>query len=191
MGMSKKQLHLIEEYRRRVGLCRQFMNDWLVFNQIINAYNSPDADKSQLENQFLQTKSKLAREHKVLKETLQEDYGLDNNTMNIISGATSLEAIHGQSEVAVKKLHGEWHRAFISINETLGTLEDKLARAEAGEKLMMAPGMGGGGGGGGFALGKNATVVLVLFGILALIVLFILINPGGMADMWREPLGLD
>lgn len=191
MGMSKKQLQLIEAYERRVNLCREFMNDWLVFNQLINAYSSPDANKAQLENQFLKIKSKLAREHRVLEETLQEDYALDKNTMNIVSGATSLEAIHGQSEVALKKLHGEWHRAFININETLGMLEDKKARAEAGEKLMIGSAVQGGGGGGGFTLGKNATVLLVLFGIFALIVLFILINPGGAADMWREPLGLN
>ena len=187
MGLSKKQLQMIDAYERRVNLCREFMNDWLLFNQIINAYSSPDANKAQLENQFLKIKSKLAREHKVLKETLQEDYGLDSNTMNIISGATSLEAIHAQSEVAIKKLHGEWHRAFININETLGVLEDKKARAESGEKIMIGSAVQSGG---GFKLGKNATVLLVLFGIMILIALFIVINPGGIADPWRDALGM-
>jgi hypothetical protein len=64
--------------------------------------------------------------------------------MNIVSAATSLEAIYSQSEVSVKKMQQEWHRAFISINETLGLLEDKKARAEAGEKInVMSVGEGG------------------------------------------------
>ena len=137
--LNKKQIKTIEELDRRVSMTREFMNDWLLFNQILSAYPSPGVNKAQLENQFLKIKSKLAREHNVLRESLQADYQIDGNTMNIISSATNLETIYAQSEVAVKKLQGEWHRSFITINETLGSVEDKKARAEAGEKIMLLP----------------------------------------------------
>lgn len=137
--LNKKQIKTIEELDRRVSMCREFMNDWLLFNQILSAYPSPGVNKAQLENQFLKIKSKLAREHNVLRESLQADYQIDGNTMNIIATATNLETIYSQSEVAVKKLQGEWHRSFISINETLGSVEDKKARAEAGEKIALLP----------------------------------------------------
>lgn len=137
MGRSKKQQKIIDTLDRNVQLCREFMNDWLLFNQILSAYPSPGVNKAQLENEFLKIKSKLAREHKVLRENLKGDYQLDGNTMNIVAGATNLETIYSQSEVAVKKLQNEWHRCFISINETLGGLEDKKARAEAGERIFM------------------------------------------------------
>jgi uncharacterized membrane protein len=137
MGRSKKQQKTIDILERNVALCREFMNDWLLFNQILSAYPSPGVNKAQLENEFLKIKSKLAREHKVLREHLKGDYTIDGNTMNIVSGATNLEAIYSQSEVAVKKLQSEWHRAFISINETLGVIEDKKSRAEAGERILM------------------------------------------------------
>jgi hypothetical protein len=175
MALSKKQQKLVEQLEKRVEMCREFMNDWLLFNQILSAYPNPGANKAQLENQFLKIKSKLAREHKVLRDTLQADYGIDANLMNIVSGATSLENIHAQSEVAVKKLQTEWHRAFISINETLGSLEDKKARAEAGEKIFlgvqMGVGGGGGGGGGGMspAAKKNLIIVLVVVAIFAIL----------------------
>ncbi len=191
MALSKKQQKIVEQLVRRVELCREFMNDWMLFNQILTRYPEPGINKAELETQFLKIKSKLARTHKVLKDTLADDYNLDNNTMNIISGATSLEAIYSQSEVAVKKLQTEWHRAFIAINETLGAVDDKRARAEAGEKIFLAPvggmvNMGGDSGG----MSKNTKTVLILFGILAAIVAFILVNPGGAADAWRKPLGL-
>ena len=137
-GLSKKQLQLIDELDKRVEMCREFMNDWLLFNQIITAFVAPGANNVQLEGQFLKIKSKLAREHRVLRDTLMSDYGIDGNLMNIVSSATSLESIHAQSEVAVKKLQTEWHRAFISINETLGSIENKKQRAEAGEKVYVA-----------------------------------------------------
>ncbi len=164
-------------------MTREFMNDWLLFNQILSAYPSPGVNKAQLENQFLKIKSKLAREHNVLYECLADDYKMDGNTMNIVSGATNLEAIYGQSEVAVKKLGSEWHRAFISINETLGRVEDKKARAEAGEKIflpqagMQQMAMSGGGG-----ISKNTKTMLIIVVVAAAVAAFVM-SPVG--EPWR------
>jgi hypothetical protein len=170
MGLSKKQLRLVEVLNQRVEMTREFMNDWLLFNQILSAYPSPGVNKAQLENQFLKVKSKLAREHRVLKDALAGDYAIDANTMNIVASATSLESIYAQSEVAVKKLQNEWHRAFISINETLGTLEDKKRRAETGEKVfVMTPGGAAtpkGGGGMSDKTKKNIIIIVVIVAIL-------------------------
>ncbi len=170
--LNKKQIKVLETLDRRVNMCREFMNDWLLFNQILSAYPSPGVNKAQLENQFLKIKSKLAREHNVLKEQLAGDYSIDKNTMSIVSGATNLESVYAQSEVAVKKLQGEWHHAFISINETLGAIEDKKARAEAGEKIFLEPTFGAGppvkSGGDGMSEGtkKILTVVGVVVALL-------------------------
>jgi len=182
MAVSKKQQKIIDTADRCVELTREFMNDWLLFNQILSAYPSPGVNKAQLENQFLKVKSKLAREHQVIKDTLGPDYKFDGGVINIISGATNLEAIYSQSEVAVKKLQNEWHRAFISINETLGTLEDKKARAEAGEKVMignlgMEMGGKGGGGGGGLKLNKNTGMLLGFIGFFIVFALVLMYAP--------------
>jgi hypothetical protein len=167
MALSKKQLALVDQLDRRVELTREFMNDWLLFNQVLSAYPSPGVNKAQLENQFLKIKSKLAREHKVLKDLLQADYGIDGNAMNIISGATNLESIYGQSEVAVKKLQAEWHRAFITINETLGTLEDKKSRAEMGEKVFLVDQTQMVGSGGGANMAKPLLIIVVIAVVIA------------------------
>ncbi|MFP6581906.1 MAG: hypothetical protein VCD00_05050 [Candidatus Hydrogenedentota bacterium] len=167
--INKKQQGLIDEMTRRVNMVREFMNDWLLFNQILSAYPSPGVNKAQLENQFLKIKSKLAREHNVLKDAISIDYLIDSNTMQIVSGATNLETIYSQSEVAVKKLQGEWHRSFISINETLGQIEDKKARAESGEKISLdgsAVGIPTSGGMSGGAK-KNMLIAVVVIAAIA------------------------
>lgn len=183
MGLNKKQQKVATELERRVEMLREFMNDWLLFNQIMSAYPSPGVNKAQLENQFLKIKSKLAREHRVLQETLQSDYGLDGNTMNIVSGATNLEAIYTQSEVAVKKLQTEWHRAFISINETLGALEDKKARAEQGEKVFLPSSITE-----GTAVktgsGKGLKTFLIIAGIAGVLAILYFFTPLG--DMYTK-----
>lgn len=190
MGLNKKQLKLVEQLERRVELCREFMNDWLLFNQILTSYPNPGINKAQLEQQFLKIKSKLAREHRVLKDTLLDDYTLDGNTMNIVSGATSLEAIYAQSEVALKKLQTEWHRAFISINETLGVIEDKKSRAERGERVfiatqdMMVNARGGGG------MNPNTKTFMIIGAVIAALAIVFYLNLFGIADMYKSALGM-
>lgn len=185
MALSKKQQAIVDQLTRRVDLCREFMNDWLLFNQVLSAYPSPGVNKAQLENQFLKIKSKLAREHKVLRDLLQEDYHIDGNAMNIVSGATNLEAIYSQSDVAVKKLQAEWHRAFISINETLGTVEDKKLRAENGEKVfIMQPGQMQAVGG---SMNKNTKTLMILLAIGAVIAL-VLLTDNPIAQMYKSML---
>ena len=189
MALSKKQQKLVDTIAHRVEMTREFMNDWLLFNQILSAYPSPGVNKAQLENQFLKIKSKLARSHKVLKDTIGSDYALDGATMNIVSNATNLESIYSQSEVAVKKLQTEWHRAFIAINETLGTLDDKRVRAGSGVKVFIPPAFGSegaatGGGGGGTEMSKNTRTLLIIAGIIVAIALFFVVNPGGFANTW-------
>jgi len=165
-----------------VAMCQEFMNDWLLFNQIMNAYPSPGVNKAQLENQFLKIKSKLAREHRVLKDTLAADYTLDSNTMNIVSQSTSLESIYAQSDVAIKKLQTEWHRCFIAINETLGALIDKKQRAEAGEKIYIASTITAEGA--MQASGSMETVVWVVGAIVVIAVALGAAYATGMVDWW-------
>lgn len=159
------------------------MNDWLLFNQILSAYPSPGVNKAQLENQFLKIKSKLAREHNVLKDALKSDYNIDPNTMQIVSTATNLESIYAQSEVAVKKIQSEWHRSFISINETLGQIEDKVARAGAGEAVALDAHVVGSGKSGGMSekAVKNLVIFIIVVAALVAVVMF---TPIG--DMYRE-----
>lgn len=170
--LSKKQQQLVDKIEQNCQMVREFMNDWLMFNQLLTAYVKPNANKAELENHFLKVKSKLARQHRVLKDHLGSDFQIDGNTMNIVSGATSLEAIHAQSEVSVKKLQNEWHRAFISINETLGGLEDKKARAMRGEKVQLGitadQPMGGGGMSPGMKKGLIIAAVVAVIVIAAL-----------------------
>lgn len=181
--INKKQQKLIDEMNRRVNMTREFMNDWLLFNQILSAYPSPGVNKAQLENQFLKIKSKLAREHNVLKDALQSDYKIDNNTMQIVATSTNLESIYSQSEVAVKKIQSEWHRSFISINETLGQIEDKKARAEAGEKFELDPTASIKTGGGGMSEKAKKNLIIFVVVAAALVGVF-LFTPVG--DMYKD-----
>ncbi|MBX7257819.1 MAG: nuclear transport factor 2 family protein [Candidatus Hydrogenedentes bacterium] len=130
----KTTFDVMDQYIQK---CRDFMDDWLLFNQILSGYASTGINKPQYESQFLKVKSKLAREHGVLKDRLGPDFRFSQDVLDVVFSSTTLEAVYAQSEVALKKLQSNWHRAFISINETLGALEEKRRRAEAGERVTV------------------------------------------------------
>jgi len=104
---------------------RIFMDLWVKFYDLMVSARKREQITPKDEADFLAVKSELARRHKVLQQGLGQDYGLDANTMNIVSQAISLDGVQSSSDVAMKKLENEWHRAYISINETLGALENK------------------------------------------------------------------
>ena len=178
MAQNKKQQKIVDELERRINMCREFAGEWVRFNQVLSAFRTPGIDKAQLEKEFLKVKSRIARSFSVLRETLQADFRIEMTLMNIVYQATDLESVHAQSEVAIKKLQAEWNRALMSIEETLGLLENKKGRAEAGEKIFImgsggADTKGGGGGGGGLSeqAKKNLMIIGVLLAILAVMFL--------------------
>lgn len=142
MGLSKKQQKLVDALDRRVRMCEEFMADWRRLTQIIGACRNPAVDKAMLQRELDTVKIKLARAHGVLRETLQSDYSVESsvNLMNILYTVPEVTSLAtGQSEVAYKKLQGECNRAEMSLYEMLGRIQNKRARAQAGEKIFIMP----------------------------------------------------
>lgn len=119
--------------------CRAVMEGWLRYSQLVAAYpQQPLQQRGQLEMAFLQTKSDLARQLSVLKSHMGGQCPFDQNALALVAGTPSLDAIYGQSEVAVKKLMNEWHRVYIGINESLGETEELRRKARAHQPVQFA-----------------------------------------------------
>ena len=142
------------------------MNDWLLFTKSSPRFGGKTANRPN-SNQFL--KSKVSSAGSIILKEVSADYRIDGNTMNIVACATILDNIFFQSEIAVKKLQGEWHRAFISINETLGGLEDKRGRVLGGEKVFVG-GLDSPIAGGGKGMSEKAKKTVIIIVVLLLIV---------------------
>jgi len=150
-----------------------FMDLWVKFYDLLVSARKREQISPKDEADFLAVKSELARRHKVLQQSLGQDYGLDPNTMNIVSQAISLDAAQASSDVAMKKMENEWHRAYISINETLGALENK--REELSKVTAFGAAMAS------FQKNvlqnKNAMALLVVIGIAVVVFLAWRANP--------------
>ncbi len=156
---------------RNIVLTQQFLDLWIKFFDMVVAARRAEEITPEQETAFLAIKSELARRHKVLENSLGMDYNLDQNTMNIVGQAISLDSLRASSDVATKKLENEWHRAYISINETLGILQNR--REEMASKTQFEAFMENLKGG---SASKAIVTVLVLVGIV--VVFVVLKNTG-------------
>lgn len=140
-GLLMKIYNTIDAADQYILACRSFLDNWMLIYKLLAEYPNPNADKGALEMQFLKTKSTLARDLTRLKDRLQADFLIGNETIDVLMSSTNLHSVHSQSDVAVKKLMNTWHRAYISINETLGMLDEKRRRVLAGERVPMGDGI--------------------------------------------------
>ena len=159
---------------RNVVLTQQFLDLWIRFYDMVVAGRRVEDIQPEHETSFLANKSELARRHKVLETSLGLDYNLDSNTMNIVGQAISLDSLRSTSDIAMKKMENEWHRAYISINETLGVLENRREEmADKGHIEMFFDNLKGGG------TGKTVMIVVVIIGIVGVL---IMLKQMGMLD---------
>ena len=159
---------------RSVILTQQFLDLWIRFYDMVVAGRRVEEVQPEQETSFLAIKSELARRHKVLETALGMDYNLDANTMNIVGQAISLDSMRSSSDVAMKKMENEWHRAYISINETLGVLQNRREEmADKGQFEAFMDNLKGGG------TGKTIMSVAVIIGI---VVVLIMLKQMGMLD---------
>ncbi len=174
-----------QKLERNIVATQQFLDLWVRFFDMMVQARRAEKVTQDLEVAFLQVKSELARRHKVLEQNLGVDYGLDANTMNIIGSAISLDSLCSSSDVAMKKLENEWHRAYIAINETLGILQNRrevLASKTQFDIFMENLKSGG--------AGKTVITFGVIIGI---VVVLVVLNQMGMlgelAKWYRGMLG--
>jgi len=159
---------------RKVVLTQQFLDLWIRFFDMVVAGRRAEEVVPEQETSFLAVKSELARRHKVLETALGMDYNLDASTMNIVGQAISLDSLRSSSDVAMKKMENEWHRAYISINETLGVLQNRREEMAGKSQFeMIMENMKGGAG------GKRFMTVAVIVGI---VVVLIVLKQMGMLD---------
>lgn len=127
----------VETLEASLELAQRILDSWIRFQQILAAYpQAPPVQQGQLEMSFLQIKSQLARDVSVLTRRMHNGQELDSALINVVAGASSLHQTYSQSEVAVKKLHGEWHRAFIALNESVSELEEMLKVVRRGGEVI-------------------------------------------------------
>ena len=118
----------------------EFIQLWVAFGDLLKQGEeklaSKDAGKEQ---EFMESKSLLARKYESIIGILEGQYSPDNKISSILSQSVSLSNI-AASDMQSRKLENDWHVSYIFLNKRLGGLEGQrkeLAKISALGTIIM------------------------------------------------------
>jgi len=118
----------------------EFIQLWVAFGDLLkqgeDKLASKDAGKEQ---EFMESKSLLARKYESIIGILEGQYSPDNKISSILSQSVSLSNI-AASDMQSRKLENDWHVSYIFLNKRLGGLEGQrkeLAKISALGTIIM------------------------------------------------------
>ncbi len=115
-----------EEIEFRIGAIKKFLEHWHRYDDLIEKTFGTDSVDSKEEQEFLQLKSKLARQHQYLLEYLGNEYGSGVQITDYLADTVTLDGMRGIHLDFHKKLSGRWHKTTIFMNAALGYLQARL-----------------------------------------------------------------
>ena len=114
---------------RRFAECTELVDAWKLFMELVNrAVKPPKTTNAQLEQQFLNTKARIAVLHDSFVESLKHDKQIGANMLEIVNRAITLRLLSKIGEPEAKKFEQEWHEVFMLLNGTVSDLNEERAK---------------------------------------------------------------
>ncbi len=116
--------------KKKIEHTKEFLELWVKFHETYKSALNKKTINPEEENDFLQTKSLIARKYQYLMEELDIKPTAEDRTMDVIAAILSLESVSTISDMQLKKLEGDWHNSFLLLNRVVGKLEAGSAEGE-------------------------------------------------------------
>jgi hypothetical protein len=105
------------------------MDAWKHFLELINRAIKPtESLTTQVEEQFLSAKARIAMLHDSFMASLKHDKQTGQNMIDLVNRSLSLRSLQQANEAEQKKVEIEWHEVFLLLNETVSSLNEERAR---------------------------------------------------------------
>ncbi len=99
---------------------KEFIQLWVAFGDLLK--QDRENLGTEKEQEFMESKSLLARKYESISGILESQYSPDNKISSILSQSVSLSNI-AASDMQSRKLENDWHVSYILLNKRLGGLE--------------------------------------------------------------------
>lgn len=108
------------------------MQDWHTFHGYLTACLKGTKFDARAEADFLQLKSQIALLHDAFLESIdtstREAAAISQSIITIVERCILLRQMIKMTPAELKKMEMEWHEAYLLINETIGLLEEQIAK---------------------------------------------------------------
>jgi len=122
---------------RKIEHIKEFLELWVKFHQMYKSALNKQSITPEEEDNFLQTKSLIARRYQTLMDELEIKPTMEDRTMDVIGSILSLDSVSNISDMQLKKLENDWHNSFLLLNRFLGKLEADKSEARKTSSLAV------------------------------------------------------
>lgn len=113
------------ELEERIAKLKEIIGLWNRFNQVTAPVLKGAEAGDDLESEFLELKSSIARKYQSLADRFPKRTFPDEEVNAVLSQALSLGHLKGFTEFAASEFQNQWHKVYISLNRQLGHLESE------------------------------------------------------------------
>lgn len=113
------------ELELKIKRVKDFIQLWIKFHSMYKDALSRDTITPKEEEDFLETKSLIARKYQALKDFLGISTSYEDKTFDVVSQLLSLKSVATISDLSLTKIENDWHNSYILLNKILGELEGK------------------------------------------------------------------
>jgi hypothetical protein len=116
---------------RNIERVEEFVELWKQLSGFLDRGFKGGEFSGEEESAFLELKSKIAQQHEVLSAVLGSHADHDDRALRLLNTVPSLAAFKELPDGMGKRIAGEWHTTFISLQGLLGRLKGQKARLSA------------------------------------------------------------
>ena len=116
---------------RRLENCKKLLIHWRKFHEFLDRAIKGSEFTSQDEAEFLKLKSDIAILHDSLLESIEntkENMASAQSVISLIERCILLRQVQKMNPAEIKKMQIEWHESYLLVNETIGLIEEKIAK---------------------------------------------------------------
>lgn len=114
-----------ELLEKKISSLQDFIKLWVDFKNFLEEREGKESLSPEEEREFLEIKSRIARQYQGLVDTLKEDLRGEESIISILSHAPNLKQLVADSGMQLRKIKNDWHESFIFLNTVLGRLENR------------------------------------------------------------------
>ncbi len=113
------------DLEEKIVKLNEIISLWNRFNEITGAVIRGAETDGELESEFLELKSSIARKYQSLADRFPQRTFPDDDVNAVLAQAVSLGHLKGLTSFASGEFQNQWHKVYISLNRQLGHLESE------------------------------------------------------------------
>ena len=113
------------DLEEKIVKLNEIISLWNRFNEITGAVLKGAETDGEVESEFLDLKSSIARKYQSLADRFPQRTFPDDDVNAVLSQAVSLGQLKELTDFAGGEFQNQWHKVYISLNRQLGHLESE------------------------------------------------------------------